>query len=626
VTERTDLPVSDIHLVGGEMLLWSDLAPTAGKGAVVGRVSWPLMRALARRANTALVLGPHDPGLVGVLLDEGSSVSILVRSSGDAQDIARRYSEARGLDVYCGAFEQFQPAQQFDLVVALGGFDRLSSVDTGETAWAEIFERVAALLAPGGRLVLGVENQLGVHRIVDTHTPLSDWGDDAWSPRDLAEETHPPGLDELRRRFTSGGLVEVGLYGAYPEAQRPTLAVAAPVFDDDKLRNTLAALIKAAFSQGFAGRQVLSDPGTLSRLALQSGLGLHLAPLWIAVVTRPGDQADGGALALEPQMIIGEDASAEYWSVAYEAEPRGESGWLRRTYGTGANAPLRALGRVQRDVGLLNGSTAYGDLLEELLMAMTVRQDLREVRRLVRGYVEWLGTHVVPGPDGRPTLSGQHVFATPDNVVKHEGKFDLHDPSWSFNGVVPFNVMLTRSFQRFATRLLHGGYRHPWPTTLNADQLTRTMLAMADQGVTQDDFFTAARLDAEIAAAINDLSPAEEAARVTMLLADPTAGSGAVEDEVHGYRESLALVSRLREELRTARGQVEWLDSRLIHRERQLVRLRRTEEQLRSSVSYRLGRALTAPLRVPMSRLAHVLRSSAKNSKNSKNSEDTSKS
>jgi hypothetical protein len=88
----------------------------------------------------------------------------------------------------------------------------------------------------------------------------------------------------------------------------------------------------------------------------------------------------------------------------------------------------------------------------------------------------------------------------------------------------------------------------------------------------------------------------------------------------------LALVSRLREELRTARGQVEWLDSRLIHRERQLVRLRRTEEQLRSSVSYRLGRALTAPLRVPMSRLAHVLRSSAKNSKNSKNSEDTSKS
>jgi hypothetical protein len=554
-----------------------------------------------------------------VLLDEGSSVSILVRSSSDAQDIARRYSEVRGLDVYCGAFEQFQPEQQFDLVVALGGVDRLSSVDTGETAWGEIFERVTAMLAPGGRLALGVENQLGVHRIIDTHTPLSDWGDDAWSPRDLAEETRPPGLDELRRRITGSGLVEDGLYGAFPEAQRPTLAVAAPVFEDAQCRGTVTALIKAAFSRGFAGRQVLSDPGTLSRLALQNGLGLQLAPLWIAFLSRPVPDSDSGTPALEPQMIIGEDAPAEYWSVAYEAVPQGESGWVRRTFDDASSAQLRALGRVQRDVGLLNGSTAYGDLLDELLMAMTVRQDLREVRRLVRGYVEWLGTHTVAGPDGRPALSGQHVFATPDNVVTYEGKFDLHDPSWSFNGTAPLNVVLTRSFQRFATRLLHGGYRHPWPTTLNADQLTRTMLAMAEQGITQDDVFTAARLDAEIAAAVNDLSPTEEAARVSSLLADPTTGGSAVEDEVHGYRESLALVSRLRDELRTARGQVEWLDSRLIHRERQLVRLRRTDERLRTSVSYKLGRALTAPLRVPMSRLAHVLRSSAKKSNDTEN-------
>jgi hypothetical protein len=142
---------------------------------------------------------------------------------------------------------------------------------------------------------------------------------------------------------------------------------------------------------------------------------------------------------------------------------------------------------------------------------------------------------------------------------------------------------------------------------------------MAEQAISQDDFFTAARLDAEIAAAVNGLSPTEEAARVSSLLADPMAGGSAVEDEIHGYRESLALVSRLRDELRTARSQVEWLDSRLSHRERQLVRLRRTDERLRTSVSYKLGRGLTAPLRVPMSRITRALRSSAKKSRDSEN-------
>jgi hypothetical protein len=608
VNERTDLPVSNVHLIGGEMLLWSDIEQTASEGAVIGRVSWPLLRPFARRASRALVLGPHDPGVVGVLLDEGAALSILVRSSGDAQEIAGRYGEAQHLDIYCGAFEHFRPDQQFDLVVALGGFERLSSVDTGETAWGDIFDAVIDMLAPAGRLVLGVENQLGIHRIVDAHEPLSDWGDDAWSPRDQAEETHPPALDVLRRRLAVAGLVETSLYGAFPEARRPTLAVAASVFDDVRMRSTLTALVKAAFSHGFAGRQVLRDPGALSRLALLSGLGLQLAPMWIAMASRQSEVANGDSLAHQPRIVVGEDAPAEYWSVAYEAVPSGEGCWVRRTFETGSGSQLRALGRIQRDPSLLNGPTGRGDVFDEVLLATAVRQDVRGVRRLVQGYAEWLRAQAVAAPDGRPSLSGSGVFATPDNVVVYEGEFHLHDPSWSFNGVVPFNVALIRAFRRFAARLLNGGFRHPWPASMNAEMLTRTVLAMANQVATEDDYFTAARLDAEIAAAVNDLSPTEEAARVSMLLADASASGGTLAEEVHSYRESLALVSRLRDELHTARSQVEWLDNRLIHRERQLIRLRRTDEAVRTSVSYKLGRALTAPLRVPISRIARAMR------------------
>ena len=69
------------------------------------------------------------------------------------------------------------------LVHALGvldGLDRLCSVEGPQLDWAESLHVLRRALRPGGSLLLSVENELGVHRLVDRSSVTSAHTDGAW--------------------------------------------------------------------------------------------------------------------------------------------------------------------------------------------------------------------------------------------------------------------------------------------------------------------------------------------------------------------------------------------------------------------------------------------------------------
>ncbi|MBM0238396.1 hypothetical protein JNW88_16815 [Micromonospora sp. ATA32] len=54
----------NVRLIGGEMLVWSDLDGSHGPGPVRGSVLAPLLAATGGRV---LIAGPHDPALVDLV-------------------------------------------------------------------------------------------------------------------------------------------------------------------------------------------------------------------------------------------------------------------------------------------------------------------------------------------------------------------------------------------------------------------------------------------------------------------------------------------------------------------------------------------------------------------------------
>ena len=282
------------RLIGGEMLLWSDLDGAHGPGPVRGDALAPLLDAVTGRT---LVAGPHDPELLP------GDATLLLRGLVDAERLADRFP------VLCGGPGKLAAGPPWDTVVALDGLDRLGSAEDPQLPWNEAFEQLLAALRPGGTLLLGMENFLGLHRLVALPGAPSD---SDWTPVAAYDETRPAGLAAVRARLHTAGLTISRTYVAFPSPVTPAVLLEADLLADRDRRGYVEAVLSGA---GAPVDDVLTDPRRLAIDAVRHGMAADLAPGWIFVAhkspapapsdaqpgdtrpadTRPADNAAGDA-------------------------------------------------------------------------------------------------------------------------------------------------------------------------------------------------------------------------------------------------------------------------------------------------------------------------------------------
>jgi len=571
VFPASDVPASlpaGVRLIGGEMMAWTDDAPEYDRVPASGVVSAYLLDRLVPADSAILLAGPHAPELVDQLADRGRSLTCLVRSVLDARDLGLRYESRADVAIECGALDKFSTPGPFDVIVALSGLKSLLSMDGADLAWTECLDRLTAVLAPGGSLLLATENELGVHRLVDAGPPSGRHGDMDWAPR--TDDTTPVGPAALAGELTARGHAVVRTYAAFPAPTAPAVLVAAELLDDRPVaQDALGSLIAAAFARGFAGRTVLSDPAKLARETLRSGLGARLAPAWIAVA--------GGTDWPAPDALVSSGP-------ATVCELSLEDG---RRQVVGADTAL-ASGRVVVEPDRLNGPLPAGSTVEELLITACATEDVRQVKDILRPFGQWLADQTKDGQ-----LPAELVFATTDNVVFDGSRWALLDPSHRLTEALPFEVAFARILQGFTGRLTTSGDRHPWPEWIDPAGLTVTLSGMAGYPVDEATCAKARELDTEIAEALGLPAPAAE-------------------HVPSGHRTLQAEVVRLRDELEAANGQVKGLERLLTAREKTIkqrdAKIRRLETQLttgkkvlrtvQGSLGSRVGRPMVAGRRV----------------------------
>ncbi|MGW5153887.1 hypothetical protein ACWEPN_00245 [Nonomuraea wenchangensis] len=587
----------NVRLVGGEMLLWSDMADMSGGVTDWRGAALELIRRMVPASGKVLLVGPHpqtvvdevvaqagltgevsiaqagvagkaltsQSGVVGEVLTSQSGVvgeaptaqvglsadettltplagrvAVLVRSYPDACALAERHP---ALDVFCGRLEAFAADEPYDLVLALDGLLRTHSAEAPAASWAESLDALSALVAPGGRLVLGVHNDLGVDRILEARPADRDGGDDQWAPHGF-DPSYPSGPGALDAALESAGLSVQRCYAAYPARQAPRALLAREALAFD-LPDALAFPLSA----GDGDRMLVADPLRLTRLVFRHRLGEELAPAWLAVTVRP-------------PLLTKERGDADADERAYTALPLGlvqEGGTLYELTHTG----LRRL----PDGG--ERPIPAGRVLEEILVEACAREDTATVRELLTALADWV-------EDG-----GDAAAAATDSLVYDGARFapigDLQGPAAPPDP----RIVLCRILLRFAVRLQAAGHHHPWPWPLDADELTLTLCGMAGRSCDPGDLDRARKLDAELG------QPAEPAGHA------PT------------YRDLLGARDRLADQLTAALARIARLETKLSYRERELVRakgkLRRTQRKAtayRRTLGYRLSRRLARPRRV----------------------------
>ncbi|MGK5680483.1 hypothetical protein [Actinoplanes sp. URMC 104] len=400
-----------IEMIGGEMPSFTEDRPRAG-GALFGYLAGQLPA-----GAEVLIAGPHTDELIDALAAR-AAVTCLVRSEPEAIEL-----DARGITTLCGSLAKLPADEKYEVVVALDGLDRLCSVEDAQLDWVECLQALKRALRPGGTLLLAVENELGVHRLVDPTTATSAQNDSEWRP--LGEfDTKPGNPTRLADRLAAEGLAIDWVAAAWPVPEAPTL-IATPNALQDGPSDALAAVAAGAVGKAYADKAVLSDPRRLAAAAVRGGLGPEFAASWLVAAHRAPRPA---AVLHLPPVLAGDGP-------VLELTPGSDGRWVRRVL---REAP-------GRDLSVLEGPLPPGRLLEELLLAASLRHDLPTLRRLLTGWAAAL-------PE-----------ATADNVVVHHDSYALLDPS-----VPPQSGVI----RRFAQTLLGGGYAHPWPAATDLPTLT----------------------------------------------------------------------------------------------------------------------------------------------------------
>ncbi|MGW6196105.1 hypothetical protein ACWF0M_08125 [Kribbella sp. NPDC055110] len=499
-TKVTDVTRS--NLIGGEMLNWSDLHPGDARPAAAGPAATALLAATLRPDDTVLIAGPHAADLITAAVAQVTSVDLLVRSAPDAEELAEVLADAKG-QVYCGSLDRFsvegkdEPAGEsgrgYDVVVALDGLERLVGPDTASFPWTEALGRLQALLTPGGRLLIGATNSFGFERLIQPDITAALPRDEDWGR--AAEDRAPAGFKPLAAALRAAGFAHGGAEGGHGPAdvRQPGDLRAYAVFP-----SLVQADVALAAVDGFAG----------------------------VVAARAVAARNDGPVLMDPYRVVLDAAAA---GLAFELAPA----WYF-VIGTEAPAVLPA-GVVPEGEGVL--------LEEHLLMALRC-DDQAELRRVIPGYVAWLGA----GGAG-----------SPDNVILDRAADGVGSGAASYRLFgEPQELDVVEHLARFARRALEGGGRQPWPAAADPHALTARLAAMAGITVPEQEY---------------------------------------TPDEVvrpRGSAEQLTTVARLADEL--------------AHASARAILFEGTVSGIRRSLPYRVGHAVLNPARVIRRRLKRVLR------------------
>lgn len=137
-------------------------------------IDWPSLYHLSgTRAN---ILRPFDASLKGDILEIGSGCGAITRYLGESganvvalegspRRAAITRSRTRDLEnvtVLAEKFDQFQSDSRFDVITLIGVLEYANLFTTSENAALGMLQHVRSLLKPDGKLIIAIENQLGL--------------------------------------------------------------------------------------------------------------------------------------------------------------------------------------------------------------------------------------------------------------------------------------------------------------------------------------------------------------------------------------------------------------------------------------------------------------------------------
>lgn len=219
-----------------EMLeIAKNCAPEEYDRVITEKKSWPILYHFSalreniiswfplKKTDRVLEIGGGPGAITGALCRSAAEVTCIDLSRKRCLINAYRHRDCENLTFLVGNFQDIEPKleQKYDLITLIGVLEYAQFSIQGENPFTEYLSRIRTHLAPGGRLVIAIENRIGLKYwagATEDHTGLYFEGLEGYPTTDYVRTFSKPELEALLRQ---SGYGKLDFYYPYPDYKFP---------------------------------------------------------------------------------------------------------------------------------------------------------------------------------------------------------------------------------------------------------------------------------------------------------------------------------------------------------------------------------------------------------------------
>lgn len=164
-----------------------------------------------------LEVGAGFGGLTGMLCHRCGTVTVTERFPHRARALAERWKDADNLEVWAGEWSEMEFGQKFDYIILTGVLGRVCGGREGAEGYAQYLEKLSRLLREEGRLLVSVDNRLGLRYFCGAKEPHTNRAFDGLNRYPQGTRGRSFTREELKEIVEKAGLPALKLYYPLPD-------------------------------------------------------------------------------------------------------------------------------------------------------------------------------------------------------------------------------------------------------------------------------------------------------------------------------------------------------------------------------------------------------------------------
>ena len=424
-----------------------------------------------KKTDSVLEIGAGCGAITGMLCRKAGHVTSVELSKRRADINFARNKEKENLTIMVGNLNDMTFPEKFDYVVVNGVLEYAMSFTEGKTPYETFLQRMGAYLKPEGRLLIAIENRLGLKYFAgapEDHTDLHFFGINGY-PRNQSVRTFSK--NELGELLENSGFPFLRFYYPYPDYKFPT-----EIFTDESLytnsygRNypvytdkTADLFAESEGVKAFEKEKILNS--FVNSFLVEAGRMENQDPEEILYVKLNQGRKEKFRLLTRIVRENGE-VRAEKEAMVPQAEEFVEKLEKLGTESTGSDKYRNLPCKVE------NGKISYplltGKTLHQEIAELAHKGEIEEIKTLLKKfYQEFFGARKVmdyrteefcevfgeyPGRSDYECVCPANVDLICSNIFMGENGNQIIDYEWMFDFPVPVNFIMWR--------LIHELYTH----------------------------------------------------------------------------------------------------------------------------------------------------------------------